>query len=140
MSAENEMASAARPTKLETAANLTTIMVSLLLSIVLVKVYLLPESRPAASAARPQVTKGTSLKGVCGGLIGARMVARLSSPFPLVAISAQTVRPSSSASLKRSRQAQSFWRFCHKRLKKLGYTSTSKACALMTRSRHHLMR
>jgi len=68
MSAEGENSSAKRATKLETVANLSTILVSLLLSIVLVKVFLLPEGRPAASAARPQVAKGTNLKGSLPGV------------------------------------------------------------------------
>jgi hypothetical protein len=68
MSAEREDSSAKRPTKLETVANLSTALVSLLLSIVLVKVFLLPQGRPPASAARPQVAKGTSLKGSLPGV------------------------------------------------------------------------
>jgi len=68
MGTEGESSSAKRPTKLEMVANLSTIIVSLLLSIVLIKVFLLPEGRPAASAARPQVAKGTSLKGSLAGV------------------------------------------------------------------------
>jgi hypothetical protein len=68
MSAEAENSSPKRPSKLETLANLSTILVSLLLSIVLVKVFLLPVGRPAASAGRPQVAKGTSLKGSLPGV------------------------------------------------------------------------
>jgi len=68
MSVQNEKGMTVRSTKLETVANITTILVSLLLSAVLVKVFLLPEGRPAASAARPQVAKGTSLKGSLPGV------------------------------------------------------------------------
>ena len=68
MSNEGENVRAKRPTMLEMAANLSTIIVSLLLSIVLIKVFFLPEGRPAASAARPQVAKGTSLKGSLPGV------------------------------------------------------------------------
>jgi len=68
MGAEGENGSVKRPTKLETVANLSTIVVSLLLSIVLIRVFLLPEGRPAASAAKPQVAKGTSLKGSLEGV------------------------------------------------------------------------
>lgn len=68
MSAEGENSNTKRPTKLETLANLSTILVSLLLSIVLVKVFLLPEERSPASAVRPQVAKGTSLKGSLPGV------------------------------------------------------------------------
>jgi hypothetical protein len=68
MSAEGGKGNATRPTKLESLANVTTIVVSLLLSIVLVKVFLLPGGRPAASAARPQVAEGTSLKGALPGV------------------------------------------------------------------------
>lgn len=68
MSAEGEKSSAKRATRLETLANLSTILVSLLLSIVLVKVFLLPGGRPAASAARTQAAKGTSLKGSLPGV------------------------------------------------------------------------
>ena len=49
MSNEGENVRAKRPTMLEMAANLSTIIVSLLLSIVLIKVFFLPEGRPAAS-------------------------------------------------------------------------------------------
>jgi hypothetical protein len=68
MSAESENMRAKRPTMLEMAANLSTIIVSLLLSIVLIKVFFLPQGRPAASAAKPQVAKGTSLKGSLPGV------------------------------------------------------------------------
>jgi hypothetical protein len=68
MSAEGENSSPKRPSKLETLANLSTALVSLLLSVVLVKVFLLPEGRPPASAARPQLAKGTSLKGSLPGV------------------------------------------------------------------------
>ncbi len=68
MNNQEEKSNDRRPTKLETAANLTTIVVSLLLSVVLVKVFLLPQPRPAASVARPQAAKGTGLKGVLQGV------------------------------------------------------------------------
>lgn len=58
-----------RPTKLEMLANLMTIVVSLLLSVVLVKVFLLPQPPASrASAARPQAGRGTSLKGSLPGI------------------------------------------------------------------------
>jgi len=68
MSAEGENMTAKRPRMLETVANLSTILVSLLLSVVLVKVFLLPEARPAASSPRHQVARGTSLKGSLPGV------------------------------------------------------------------------
>jgi hypothetical protein len=68
MSAEGENMRAKRPRILETVANLSTILVSLLLSVVLVKVFLLPEVRPAASSPRRQVARGTSLKGSLPGV------------------------------------------------------------------------
>ena len=68
MDTQGENSSARRPTMLEMVANLSTIVVSLLLSIVLIRVFLLPEGRPAASAAKPQVAKGTSLKGSLPGV------------------------------------------------------------------------
>ena len=68
MSDEGENGSPKRPTKLETLANVSTILVSLLLSIVLIKVFLLPVGHPVASAGRPQVAKGTSLKGSLPGV------------------------------------------------------------------------
>ena len=48
MGTEGESSSVKRPTVLEMVANVSTIIVSLLLSIVLIKVFLLPEGRPAA--------------------------------------------------------------------------------------------
>ncbi|MGC9995399.1 MAG: hypothetical protein ABSE79_08750 [Terriglobia bacterium] len=68
MNAEGENIRPNRPKVLETVANLSTIVVSLLLSAVLVKVFLLPEARPSAAAARSRVAKGTSLKGSLPGV------------------------------------------------------------------------
>jgi len=68
MDTRGENSSARRPTMLEMVANLSTIIVSLLLSFVLIRVFLLSEGRPAASAAKPQVAKGTSLKGSLAGV------------------------------------------------------------------------
>jgi thiol-disulfide isomerase/thioredoxin len=48
------------PGKLAVVANLSTIFVSLLLSVVLIKVFLLPQSRPSPNLAQPLV--GMSLK------------------------------------------------------------------------------
>jgi len=45
---------ASRPTKLESIANLATILVSLLLSIVLIKVFLLPQPSPVPTRAQPR--------------------------------------------------------------------------------------
>lgn len=44
-----------RPSKMDSLANVATIVVSVLLSVVLIKVFLLPQTRPAANAAQPQV-------------------------------------------------------------------------------------
>lgn len=49
-----EGGAATRPSRLEALANLATILVSLLLSVVLIKVFLLPQSRPAPTAAHPR--------------------------------------------------------------------------------------
>lgn len=54
------MEATSRPNRLENLANLATILVSLLLSVVLIKVFLLPQSAPAPS--RPQPRAGMSLK------------------------------------------------------------------------------
>ncbi|MGA3325449.1 MAG: redoxin family protein [Terriglobia bacterium] len=54
------MEATSRPNKLENLANLATILVSLVLSVVLIKVFLLPQSRPAAIPTGPGV--GMSLK------------------------------------------------------------------------------
>jgi hypothetical protein len=47
-----EMDAANRPSKLENLANLATILVSVLLSVVLIKVFLLPQSGPVRAARR----------------------------------------------------------------------------------------
>jgi len=49
-----------RPSKLENLANLATILVSVLLSVVLIKVFLLPQPGPVASRAQPRA--GMNLK------------------------------------------------------------------------------
>jgi len=49
------MEPANRPRKLENLAHVATIIVSLLLSVVLIKVFLLPQSIPAPSRAQPRV-------------------------------------------------------------------------------------
>ena len=54
------MEATSRPSRLENLANLATILVSLVLSVVLVKVFLLPQSRPEANPMGPRV--GMSLK------------------------------------------------------------------------------
>jgi hypothetical protein len=54
------MEATTRPSKLENLANLATILVSLLLSAVLVKVFLLPQSAPAPG--RPQPQAGMNIK------------------------------------------------------------------------------
>jgi hypothetical protein len=63
MSAEGENSSPKRPTKLETLANLSTVLVSLLLSIVLVKEFLLPRPQ-RAFVGRAGVASKVSLPGV----------------------------------------------------------------------------
>lgn len=68
MITEGEKGSGTRSMKLETAANITTIMVSILLSVVLVRVFLLPQRPPEALSARPQAAKGTNLKGSLPGV------------------------------------------------------------------------
>jgi hypothetical protein len=55
-----------RPTRIETLANLMTVVVSLLLSVVLVKEFLLPPR--ARRAAGPETVVGTSLKSSLPGL------------------------------------------------------------------------
>ncbi len=54
------MEATSRPSKLENLANLATILVSVVLSVVLIKVFLLPQSRPMANRAESRV--GMSLK------------------------------------------------------------------------------
>jgi len=54
------MEATGRPSRLENLANLATILVSLVLSVVLIKVFLLPQSRPASNPTEPRV--GMSLK------------------------------------------------------------------------------
>lgn len=66
MSAGTEPGAAARPTKTETLANIMTVVVSLLLSVVLVKQFLLPAR--AHRAAGPQTAVGTNLKGSLPGV------------------------------------------------------------------------
>jgi hypothetical protein len=58
------------PGKIETASNIATIGVAVLLSAVLVKVYLVPQSSPARTAppARAGVAVGTNLKGQLPGI------------------------------------------------------------------------
>lgn len=55
-----------RPGKLENLANLATIVVSVLLSVVLIRVFLLPQTRPAAASAQPQV--GMNMKQLLPGV------------------------------------------------------------------------
>jgi hypothetical protein len=52
----------------EVLANLATIVVALLLSVVLVKVFLLPQPRPASQPEARQTSKGTNLKGLLPGV------------------------------------------------------------------------
>ena len=54
------MEATGRPSRLENLANLATILVSLLLSAVLIKVFLLPQPGPAPS--RPQARAGMNIK------------------------------------------------------------------------------
>ncbi len=54
--------------KLETAANAATIMAALLLSVVLVKVYLLPAAPHRPSLLAPSIALGTGMKGLVDGV------------------------------------------------------------------------
>ena len=63
------METTTRTSRLETLANLSTIVVSLLLSVVLIKVFLLPQAAPRrTSVATAQALKGTSLKESLPGI------------------------------------------------------------------------
>lgn len=64
------MESTARPNLLQNIANLATILVSLLLSAVLIKVFLLPQRVPAPNGAQPLV--GLSIKDSLPGIDWAR--------------------------------------------------------------------
>jgi hypothetical protein len=68
MSVQSEKGMTVGSTKLERVANITTILVSLLLSAVLVKQFLLPQARPGPPTAGVTATKGTSLKGSLPGV------------------------------------------------------------------------
>ena len=72
MSGGTEPSAGTRPTKLETLANLTTVVVSLLLSVVLVKVFLLPSRAPGRPAAIVQAATGTDMKRSLPGVDWAR--------------------------------------------------------------------
>lgn len=64
------METASRPSRLENLASLATILVSLLLSVVLIKVFLLPQSVPAPVRAQPRA--GMSIKNSLPGVDWAR--------------------------------------------------------------------
>ncbi|HEV2350163.1 MAG TPA: redoxin family protein [Terriglobia bacterium] len=64
------METTTRPGKLDSLANVATIVVSVLLSVVLVKAFLLPQTRPPANVAQPQV--GMSMKQSLPGVDWAR--------------------------------------------------------------------
>jgi hypothetical protein len=66
MSGGTAPGAATRPTKIETLANFMTVIVSLLLSVVLVKQFLLPPQ--GRRAAGPQTVVGTNLKGSLPGV------------------------------------------------------------------------
>jgi len=66
MSTGTEPGAVARPTRIETLANVMTVVVSLLLSVVLVKQFLLPPR--AHRAAGPQTAVSTNLKGSLPGV------------------------------------------------------------------------
>ena len=66
MSAGTEPSAATRPTKIETLANIMTVVVSLLLSVVLVKQFLLPSRGRRAGA--PETAVGANLNGSLPGV------------------------------------------------------------------------
>jgi len=62
------MEAPSRPNRLENLASLATILVSLLLSVVLIKVFLLPQPNPAASSRPQQPRAGMTIKQALPGV------------------------------------------------------------------------